>query len=65
RGVNGSYMLGSPDQTGRSYPLETSDPSLGQAHLVFQVQGGAHRVLHPAPYAEAQFRAPPWTAGAR
>jgi branched-chain amino acid transport system substrate-binding protein len=65
RGVNGSYMLGSPDQTGRSYPLETSDPSLGQAHLVFQVQGGAHRVLHPAPYTEAQFRAPPWTASVR
>jgi branched-chain amino acid transport system substrate-binding protein len=62
RGVNGSYVLGSPDQTGRSYPLETSDPSLGQAHLVFQVQGGAHRVLYPAPYAETHFRIPPWIA---
>ena len=60
RGVNGSYVLGARDQTGRSYPLETSDPSLGQAHLVFQVQGGAHRVLHPSPYAEAGFQPPPW-----
>jgi branched-chain amino acid transport system substrate-binding protein len=65
RGVNGSYFLGDPDQTGRSYPLETSDPSLGQAHLVFQVQAGADRILHPAPYAEAEFRPPPWLAEVR
>jgi branched-chain amino acid transport system substrate-binding protein len=60
RGVNGSYFLGDPDQTGRSYPLETADPSLGQAHLVFQVQDGADRILHPAPYAESGFRLPAW-----
>jgi branched-chain amino acid transport system substrate-binding protein len=60
RGVNGSYFLGDPDQTGRSYPLETGDPSLGQAHLVFQVQDGVDRILHPAPYAESGFRLPAW-----
>ena len=60
--MNGSYFLGDPDQTGRSYPLETADPSLGQAHLVFQVQAGADRILHPAPYAEADFLMPPWLA---
>jgi branched-chain amino acid transport system substrate-binding protein len=60
RGVNGVYQLGARDQTGRAYPLETADPSLGQAHLVFQVQDGEHRVLHPAPYGECAFRAPPW-----
>ena len=60
RGVNGSYFLGDPDQTGRSYPLETADPSLGQAHLVFQVQAGVDRILHPAPYADAESRLPPW-----
>jgi branched-chain amino acid transport system substrate-binding protein len=60
RGVNGAYDLSRGDQTGRSYPLETRDPSLGQAHLVFQVQEGAHRVLAPAPYAETGFRRPPW-----
>ena len=64
RGVNGSYFLGDPDQTGRSYPLETADPSLGQAHLVFQVQDGVDRILHPAPYAEAGFRLPGWLADA-
>jgi branched-chain amino acid transport system substrate-binding protein len=60
RGVNGSYFLGDPDQTGRSYPLETGDPSMGQAHLVFQVQDGADRILHPDPYADSAFRVPPW-----
>jgi branched-chain amino acid transport system substrate-binding protein len=63
RGVNGSYFLGDPDQTGRSYPLETGDPSLGQAHLVFQVQDGADRILHPEPYADSAFRVPPWMRG--
>ena len=62
RGVNGVYLLGARDQTGRAYPLETADPSLGQAHLVFQVQDGEHRVLHPAPYGESDFRPPPWLA---
>jgi branched-chain amino acid transport system substrate-binding protein len=64
RGVNGSYFLGDPDQTGRSYPLETGDPSLGQAHLVFQVQDGADRILHPDPYADSAFRVPPWMRAA-
>jgi branched-chain amino acid transport system substrate-binding protein len=64
RGVNGSYFLGDPDQTGRCYPLETADPSLGQAHLVFQVQDGVDRILHPAPYAETGFRLPTWLADA-
>jgi branched-chain amino acid transport system substrate-binding protein len=62
RGVNGSYFLGDPDQTGRSYPLETADPSLGQAHLVFQVQDGVDRILHPTPYAESGLRLPAWLA---
>lgn len=65
RGVNGSYAFATPDQTVRSYPLETSDPSLGAAHLVFQIQGGAHRALHPAPYADAPFRRPAWVPIAR
>jgi len=65
RGVNGSYYLGDPDQTGRSYPLETADPSLGQAHRVFQIQAGVDRILHPAPYVEVGSRPPPWLASVR
>lgn len=60
RGVNGTYMLGDDRQTALAYPDETPDPSLGQAHLVFQVQDGSHRILHPRPYADGRFRPPAW-----
>ncbi len=60
RGVNGAYFLDNAAQSGLSYPDATLDPSLGQAHLVFQIQGGAHRVLSPSPYVESRFRMPPW-----
>jgi branched-chain amino acid transport system substrate-binding protein len=56
RGVNGAYSFDNPAQTGLNFPYTTSDPSLGQAHLVFQVQDGEHRVIGPAPYAEATVR---------
>lgn len=58
RGVNGSYYFGHGRQCGLSYPFETPDPSLGQAHLVFQVQDGAHRIVYPRLYAESVFRPP-------
>lgn len=60
RGVNGSYFLDNERQSGLAYPELTRDPSLGQAHLVLQVQDGKHRILSPAPYVEARFRAPSW-----
>lgn len=60
RGVNGAYDLDRGGQTSVAFPDEILDPSLGQAHLVFQIQDGAHRVIGPTPYAEATFRRPPW-----
>jgi branched-chain amino acid transport system substrate-binding protein len=60
RGVNGTYFLDHARQCGLAYPDETPDPSLGQANLVFQIQDGEHRILQPAPYAEAGLRLPPW-----
>jgi branched-chain amino acid transport system substrate-binding protein len=60
RGVNGSYSLDNGGQCGLAYPDVTLDPSLGQAHLVFQIQGRDHRILSPLPYAEARFRLPEW-----
>ena len=56
RGVNGSYSFDNASQSGLNFPYTTSDPSLGQAHLVFQVQDGEHRIIGPAPYAEAVVR---------
>lgn len=55
RGVNGAYWLGAPGQTGLTYPDATPDPSIGQAHLVFQIQRGRHRIVAPGPYAESVF----------
>jgi branched-chain amino acid transport system substrate-binding protein len=55
RGVNGAYHLGSPTQTCRLYPDDTPDPSVSQAHLVFQVQQGRHHIIAPAPYATRPF----------
>ncbi|MGW6460349.1 ABC transporter substrate-binding protein [Streptomyces sp. NPDC055078] len=58
RGVNGSYHFGTPDQTNLVYPDQTADPSIAQAHLVYQIQDGHHHVIAPAPYSTAPFRPP-------
>jgi branched-chain amino acid transport system substrate-binding protein len=60
RGVNGVYYFGGASQTALTYTGATADPSLAQAHLVFQIQGGHQRILSPAPYSDATFRAPLW-----
>ncbi len=60
RGVNGSYVMNNEHQIALAYPDATKDPSLGQAHLVLQVQNGEHRIVDPKPYVEAAFRNPPW-----
>ncbi len=59
RGVNGSYTFGTDGQSAVAYPEETSDPSLGNAHLLFQIQDGMHVRLGPAPYGDGEFRWPP------
>ena len=63
RGVNGSYYLDNARQSGLGFPDVTRDPSLGQAHLVFQIQDGTHRIISPQPYAESSFRPPGRTGG--
>jgi branched-chain amino acid transport system substrate-binding protein len=60
RGVNGAYTFDDEGQVGLAYPSVTLDASLGQAHLIFQVQEGRHQILSPSPYVEASFRAPSW-----
>ncbi len=59
RGVNGTYVFDHAGQSGLAYPDVTLDPSVGQAHLVLQVQHGRHRTLAPAPYAVSKFIRPP------
>lgn len=60
RGVNGSYYLGGKGQSAVAYPLASADASLAQAHLVYQIQDGKHRILSPDPQADSVFRLPPW-----
>jgi branched-chain amino acid transport system substrate-binding protein len=60
RGVNGVYYFGNESQTALSYPQGTTDMSLAQAHLVFQIQDERHRILSPEPLADGNFVLPPW-----
>lgn len=60
RGVNGLYKFDPETNSGISYPNMTDDPEGGQAHLFFQVQDNEHRIIAPEPFAEVEFRAPPW-----
>ncbi|MBB5785956.1 ABC transporter substrate-binding protein [Jiangella mangrovi] len=59
RGVSGAYWFGSPGQSALTYPDDTADPSIAQAHLVHQVQDGRHVIVAPSPYAQGTFRPPP------
>lgn len=64
RGVNGSYFFESPGQTALSYSDSSTDPSLAQAHLVYQIQHGRQVIVSPMPYSNGSFRLPSWLAGA-
>lgn len=56
RGVNGVYIFDDPTQTNRAYPDQTVDPSIGQAHLVHQVQDGRHVLIAPRPLVAPRLR---------
>jgi branched-chain amino acid transport system substrate-binding protein len=63
RGVNGSYFLGNAGQSTLAYGGQSADPSISQAHLVFQVQSGRQRILSPQPYVDGAFQLPWWFSG--
>ena len=60
RGVTGGISFKS--HAGLAYPGQVNDPSLGQAHLIVQVQDGKQVVISPDPYTTGDFQAPPWFA---
>lgn len=60
RGVNGGYYLDNEGQTGLTYPTQTKDPSLGQAHLYFQIQNGEHKIVSPEPFTDGVYTPAPW-----
>jgi branched-chain amino acid transport system substrate-binding protein len=60
RGVSGTINMNRLGQYSLSYPFETNDPSLGMAHLYFQIQNGKQKIIFPSPYAEARYTKAPW-----
>jgi branched-chain amino acid transport system substrate-binding protein len=60
RGVTGSISF--VNHAGRQYPSQTNDASLGQPHIIVQIQDGEHKVISPAPYTSGEFQLPPWMA---
>ena len=60
RGVCGTYTFANAEQTPLSYPNMTDDAEAGQAHLIFQVQDGAHTIISPASHKQADLRPAPW-----
>ncbi|MDH6197385.1 branched-chain amino acid transport system substrate-binding protein [Mycobacterium frederiksbergense] len=61
RGVNGVYYFGERNHATLSYPDVTPDASIGQAHMIYQIQGGTHRALAPEPFGSvSRFVLPSW-----
>lgn len=76
RGVNGSYYLNNPGQASLCYTSQppevwegpdematfTDDPSIGQAHLFYQLNGGEQQIIAPSPFDAASFEPPAYLA---
>lgn len=60
RGVSGSFWLNRRGQYNRLYPFETKDPSLGNAHVFYQIQKGKQTIVFPDLYAGAAYKKAPW-----
>ncbi|MCT1922594.1 ABC transporter substrate-binding protein [Brevibacterium luteolum] len=61
RGVNGVYYFGESSHTPLLYPDMTPDPSLGQAHMIYQIRQGQSVAVAPEPFGDIDsFRLPGW-----
>jgi branched-chain amino acid transport system substrate-binding protein len=60
RGTTGSISF--ENHAGLAYPGQTSDPSLGQPHIIVQIQNLEHKIISPVPYTTSEFQLPPWFA---
>ncbi|OOH86455.1 amino acid ABC transporter [Pasteurellaceae bacterium 15-036681] len=59
-GVNGTYYFGTEQQVGLTYPDNTTDLSISQPHMVYQIQQGKSRAIAPELFADAMFKLPNW-----
>ena len=62
RGVCGAYTFDRTGLTCIPYPDDTPDPSIGMAHLTFQIQNGQQVAISPSPYTTGEFQLPSWLA---
>ncbi len=58
RGVTGGSAFS--DHAGQCYPWQVNDPSLGQAHTIYQIQDGQQVLVFPDPYTTGTFQTPSW-----
>ena len=58
RGTTGSISF--IDHTGVQFPAQTADASLGQPHIIVQIQDGVQKVVSPTPFTSATFVLPSW-----
>ena len=59
RGVCGTYTFANDGHIPLSYPNTTGDPDAGQAHLIVQVQDGAHTIISPTLLKQTDIRPAP------
>ncbi|MGE2714463.1 ABC transporter substrate-binding protein [Mycolicibacterium litorale] len=64
RGVNGAYSFHPVTGVAAGFDDTGGDPSLAQAHVVYQIQGGRQEIIAPRPYTTARFRVPDWITDA-
>ena len=60
RGVSGTYHFKPEELTAIPFPDEVNDPSLGMAHLTFQIQDQKQVLVDPDPYIKGEFQLPAW-----
>ena len=58
RGTTGGSSF--ENHGGRCYPWQVNDPSLGQAHTIYQIQDAQQVLVFPDPYSQGEFQLPPW-----
>lgn len=60
RGVCGTYTFANDTNSPLSYPTMTDDAEGAQAHLIFQVQDGEHKIISPDSHKESDLKPAPW-----
>jgi branched-chain amino acid transport system substrate-binding protein len=60
RGVNGAYSFHPVTGVATGFDDTGGDPSLAQAHVIYQIQDRRHEIIAPHPYTTAKFRVPDW-----